>query len=63
MTAIHSIVCETAIYVSGLVGGQPVDMLIDTQSVVTLVSANGQPLDTKGKCELHICVDGVFAWC
>ena len=68
-------------YVPRLVGGEPVDMLIDTGSAVTLVhqrvlnrsqknfklsfvgepvvSANGQPLDIKGKCELHICVNGV----
>lgn len=24
-----------------------------------VVSANGQPLDIKGKCDLHICVNGV----
>ena len=62
-------------------GGQPVDMLVDTGSAVTLVhyrvlqkakrdfklglvsepvvSANGQPLDIKGKCELEIFLGGV----
>ena len=24
-----------------------------------MVSANGQPLDIRGKCELQICIDGV----
>lgn len=24
-----------------------------------VVTANGQPLDIKGKCDLHICVNGV----
>jgi len=24
-----------------------------------VVSANGQPLEIKGKCDLHICVNGV----
>ena len=59
-----------------VLGGHPVDMLVDTGSAVTLVhchvlekakidfklgmvsepvvSANGQPLDIKGKCELEI---------
>ena len=80
-SSIHSVSSDTAVYAPGLVGGEPVDMLIDTGSAVTLVhqrvlnrsqknfklsfvgepvvSANGQPLDIKGKCELHICVNGV----
>ena len=67
----------------GRVGGQPVDLLVDTCSAVTLVhyrvlqkakrdfkfrlvsesvvSANGQPLDIKGKCELGIFLCGVTA--
>ena len=65
----------------GRVGGQPVDILVDTGSAVTLVhyrvlqkakrdfklgllsepvvSANGQPLDIKGKCELEIFLGGL----
>ena len=78
---IHSVSCDTAVYVPGRVGGHPVDMLVDTGSAVTLVhcrvlekakidfklgmvsepvvSANGQPLDIKGKCELEIFLGGV----
>ena len=65
----------------GRVGGQPVAMLPDTGSTVTLahyrvlqkakrdfklgllsepvVSANGQPLDIKGKCELESFLGGL----
>jgi len=72
---IHSVSCDTAIYVPGHVERQPVDMLVNTSSAVTLVhcrvlekaiidfklgmvsepviSANGQQLDIKGKCELE----------
>ena len=80
-SSIHSVSSDTAVYVAGLVAGQPIDMLVDTGSAVTLVhqrvlnrspqnfklsvvgepvvSANGQPLDIRGKCDLEICVDGV----
>ena len=81
-SSVHSVSSDTAVYVPGLVGGQPVDMLVDTGSAVTLVhqrvldrspknfqlsvvgepvvvSANGQPLNIRGKCDLQICVDGV----
>ena len=79
--SIHSVSSDTAVYAAGLVAGQPIDMLVDTGSAVTLVhqrvlnrspknfklsvvgepvvSANGQPLDIRGKCDLEICVDGV----
>ena len=78
---IHSVSCDTAVYVPGQVGEQPVDMLVDTGSAVTLVhfrvlqnakrefklervsdpvvSANGQPLDIRGKCVLEISLGGV----
>ena len=81
LSSVHSVSSDTAVYVPGLVGGQPVDMLVDTGSAVTLVhqrvldrspknfklsvvgepvvSANGQPLNIRGKCDLQICVDGV----
>ena len=81
IVGIHSVSCDTAVYVPGRVGGHPVDMLVDTGSAVTLVhcrvlekakidfklgmvsepvvSANGQPLDIKGKCELEIFLGGV----
>ena len=82
LSSVHSVSSDTAVYVPGLVGGQPVDtgMLVDTGSAVTLVhqrvldrypknfklsvvcepvvSANGQPLNIRGKCDLQICVDG-----
>lgn len=34
---IHSVSCDTAVYVPGWVGGQPVDTLVDTGSAVMLV--------------------------
>jgi len=30
ISGIHSVSCNTVIHVPGLVGGQPVDMLVDT---------------------------------
>ena len=79
--SIHSVSCDTAVYVPGHVVEQPVDMLVDTGSAVTvvhfrvlestkrnfklglvsdtLVSANGQPLDIRGKCDLKISLGGV----
>ena len=33
---IHSVSCDTAVYVPGHVGGYPVDMLVDTGSAVML---------------------------
>lgn len=33
----HSVSCDSAVYVSGRVGGQPVDMLVDTGSALTLI--------------------------
>ena len=33
---IHSCSCDTAVYVPGGAGGQPVDMLVDTGSAVTI---------------------------
>lgn len=78
---IHSVVGDSAVYVLGQVGGQQVEMLVDTGSAVTLVhqrlmnkvhekvelhkvsgpvvSANGQPLDIRGTCDMHIRLQGV----
>ena len=36
--SIHSVSSDTAVYVTGLVAGQSVDMLVNTGSAVTLVS-------------------------
>ena len=36
-SSVHSVSSDIAVYVPGLVGGEPVDMLIDTGSAVTLV--------------------------
>ena len=33
---IHSCSCDTAVYVPGGAGGQPVDMLVDTGSAVRI---------------------------
>ena len=35
--SIHSVSSDTAVYAAGLVAGQPIDMLVDTGSAVTLV--------------------------
>ena len=37
IVGIHSVPCDTAVYVPGRVGGHPVDILVDTGSAVTLV--------------------------
>ena len=36
-SSIHSVSSDTAVYVAGLVAGQPIDMLVNTGSAVTLV--------------------------
>ena len=35
--SIHGVSSDTAVYLTGLVAGQPIDMLVDTGSAVTLV--------------------------
>ena len=38
IVGIHSVTCDTAVYVPGRVRGHPVDKLVDTGSAVTLLN-------------------------
>ena len=51
IVGIHSVPCDTAVYVRGRVGGHPVDILVDTGSAVTLVHC---PVLERAKIDIKL---------